>query len=190
MFEGIGHWEEPKIVYLDFHTDRFYMIHPDLMQPDLTGAEWGHWKLAGEVWQMTPSENRYVDDYWWSYWLYNGKLHDAIHSSIVDASPGDFSVETIDGYIYLHIGLDDSNVNFRSWSEDSWDKSVALTLVFDSSQTLIGYTFELDRDTNKYEGECIKYKEVATDMVFFEQIDLPESIREDLNEIRSRAEED
>ena len=105
MFEGIGHWEEPKIVYLDFHTDRFYMIHPDLMQPDLTGAEWGHWKLAGEVWQMTPSENRYVDDYWWSYWLYNGKLHDAIHSSIVDASPGDFSVETIDGYIYLHIGL-------------------------------------------------------------------------------------
>ena len=63
MFEGIGSWEEPKIIYLAFHTDRFYMIHPDL-----TGTEWGHWKLAGEVWQMTPSEARYDDDYWWSYW--------------------------------------------------------------------------------------------------------------------------
>ena len=183
MFEGVGSWEEPKIIYLDFHTDRFYMIHPDL-----TGTEWTHWKLDRETWQMTPSESRYDDDYWWSYWLYNGKLQGAIYSAIVDSSPEDFSVETIDGNTHLRVGLDDSNVNFRSWSEDTWDKSVNLTLVIDSSQTLVGYTFELDRDTDEYEGGCIKYKEVATDMVFLDQMNLPESIREDLNELRSRDE--
>ena len=187
MFEGVGGWEEPKIVYLNFHTDSFYMINPEVFG---VWPDWAHWKLNGEMWEFGLSDSIWSEDYWWSYWLYNGKLHGAIYSAIVDSSPEDFSIEAIDGNTHLHVRLDNSNINFRSWRQDTVDESVDLTLVFDSSQTLVGYTFELDRDTNKYDGDCIKYKEVATDMVFFDQIDLPESIREDLNELRSRAEKD
>ena len=182
MFEGVGGGREPKIVYLDFHTDSFYMINPEVFG---VWPDWAHWKLVGGVWQLESPDSIWNEDYWWSYWLYNGKLQDAIYSAIVDSSPEDFMVETNDGNTHLHVRLDGSNINFSSWRTDTVDKSVDLTLVFDSSQTLVGYTFELDRDPNKYDGDCIKYKEVATDMVFFDQIDLPESIREDLNELRS-----
>ena len=147
--------DDPALIYLDFHATQFYIVY----SPE--DGDWIHWQSSpGGTWQKVDGEV-VVDAS--SYWLWNGKLHRAIRSVIMDASPEDISVdETADGNLRIHVTLDESYLNLWEW--DPIDKSLDLTLVVDPDTfALEGYTWELHRNPDVYTGSCLTYKEVATD---------------------------
>ena len=164
--------DDPALLYLDFHTSEFYIVY------SRKDAEWTHWQPAqGGTWEKVERET-VVDTS--SYWLWNGKLHRAIRSVLMDASPEDISVdETADGNLRIHVTLDQSYVNLWEWGPI--DKSLDLTLVVDPGTfALVGYTWELHRDPDVHSSQCLTYKEVATDGRLGVPIELPESIRNEL----------
>ena len=164
--------DDSALLYLDFHTSEFYIVY------SRKDAEWTHWQPAqGGTWEKVERET-VVDTS--SYWLWNGKLHRAIRSVLMDASPEDISVdETADGDLRIHVTLDQSYVNLWEWGPI--DKSLDLTLVVDPGTfALVGYTWELHRDPDVHSGSCLTYKDVATDGRLGVPIELPESIRNEL----------
>ena len=164
--------DDPALIYIDFHTTKFYIVY----SPE--DGDWIHWQSSpGGTWQKVDRET-VVDAS--SYWQWNGKLHRAIRSVIMDASPEDISVdETADGNLRIHVTLDESYVNLWEW--DPIDKSLDLTLVVDRDTfELEGYTWELHRDPEVESSTCLTYKEVATDGRLGVEIEVPESIRDQL----------
>ncbi len=164
--------DDPALIFLDFHTDKFYIV---FSQGD---GEWTHWRhISGATWEKVEWET-VVDVS--SYWLWNGKLQRAILSVLNDGLPEDISVdETIDGNLRIHVTLDDSYVNLWEW--EPIDKSLDLTLIVDSvTFALVGYTWELHRNPDVHSGPCLTYKEVATDGRLGVDIEVPESIRNEL----------
>ena len=152
-FEVLG--DDPALVYLNIHPRQFYIVYS---QEDV---KWLHWQLSpGGDWEKVDREP--VADAS-SYWLWNGKLHRAIRSVLMDAVPESITVdETADGNLRIHVTLDESYVNLWEWGPI--DKSLDLTLVVDPKTfALVGYTWELHRDPDVHSGPCLTYKEVATD---------------------------
>ena len=172
-FGDLSHWaDDPSIIELDFQTDRFYIVHSE-------DDGWLHWRLSPEgAWEPVPWET--VDSAN-EYWLWNGKLHRAIRSVIIDASPEDIHVDKIDDKIHLYVTLDKSYIHYQQWEDHPIDKQLDLTLVFDrATLALVGYTWELHRDPEEYSGECLTYREVATGGRFSPNMEVPESVRNDL----------
>ena len=168
-----GHFKgDPGLIYLDFHTSQFYIVYS---QED---AESLHWQLTqAGTWKAVDAET-VVDAS--SYWHWYGKLHRAIRSVLTDASPEDITVdEATDGNLRIRVTLDDSYLELWEWNPI--DKSLDLTLVVDSDTlALEGYTWELHRDPDVHSGACLTYREVATDGRLGVEIDVPESIRNQL----------
>ena len=164
--------DDPALIFLDFHTHQFYIVYS---QED---GEWTHWwPISGATWEKVERET-VVDASW--YWLWNGKLHRGILSVLNDGLPEDISVdETLDGNLRIHVTLDESYANLWEWGPI--DKSLDLTLVVDSMTfALVGYTWELHRNPDVHSGPCLTYKEVATDGRLGVEIEVPESIRNEL----------
>ena len=164
--------DDPALIFLDFHTDQFYIVY---YQED---GEWTHWRpISGATWEKVERET-VVDAS--SYWLWNGKLHRSILSVLNDGLPEDISVdETLDGKLRIHVTLNESYVNLWEWGPI--DKSLDLTLVLNPENFAIeGYTWELHRNSEVYSGPCLTYREVATDGRLGVDIEVPESIRNEL----------
>jgi len=164
--------DDPALISLDFHTNQFHIAY------SRKDAEFLHWQLSpGGTWEKVEREI-VVDAS--SYWLWNGKLHRAIRSVLMDASPDDISVdETADGNLRLRITMDDSYVNLWDWwtGTDSLD----LTLVLGpETYTIVGYTWEMHRNPGANPGVCLIYKETATDGRLGVDITVPEAIRNEL----------
>ena len=165
--------DDPALIFLDFHTDEFYIV---FSQGD---GEWTHWRhISGASWEKVERET-VVDAS--SYWLWNGKLHRSLLSVLNDGLPEDISVdETFDGNLRIHVTLGESYVNLWEWGPI--DKSLDLTLIVDSvTFALVGYTWELHRNPDVHSGPCLTYKEVATDGRLGVDIEVPESIRNELS---------
>ena len=164
--------DDPALIFLDFHTDQFYIVYS---QED---GEWTHWRrISGATWEKVGRET-VVDAS--SYWLWNGKLHRAMLSVLNDGLPEDIRVDqTLDGNLRIHVTLDESYVNLWEWGPI--DKSLDLTLVVDSMTfALMGYTWELHRNPDVHSGPCLTYKEVATNGRLGVDIEVPESVRNEL----------
>ena len=163
--------DDPALIFLDFHTDEFYIVYSQ------ENREWTHWRpTSGATWEKVERET--VEDAN-LYWLWNGKLHRAIISVLNDGLPEDISVDkTPEGNLLLRVTLDDSYVNMWDWSgKDSLD----LALVVDpESFTLVGYTWVMHYNPAAHPGSCLTYKEVATDGRLGVDIEVPESIRNQL----------
>ena len=91
---------EPVLLYLNLHTTQFYIIYSRADQ------EWTHWQLSPEgTWERVDHETVADASSWW---VWNGKLHAAIRGVLLDASPGDVTVdETADGDLRIHVTLDE-----------------------------------------------------------------------------------
>ena len=161
----------PALSYLDIHTSQFYRIY------SRTDQNWAYWELSPQgTWQRVDYET-VVDASSW--WVWHGKLHAAIRSVLKDGSPEDIRVdETVDGNLRLQATLDESYVNMWDWTgRDSLD----LTLVLDpETYALVGYTWEMHKNPAANPGKCLTYKEVATDGRLGVDIEVPESIRNEL----------
>ena len=165
--------DDPALIFLDFHTDQFYIVYS---QED---GEWTHWRTtSGATWEKV--EREIVLDAS-SYWLWNGKLHRGILSILNDGLPEDISVdETLDGNLRIHVTLDESYANL--WEPGPTDKSLDLTLVVDSMTfALVGYTWELHRDPDAHASPCLTYKEVAAGGRLGVEIEVPQSIQNQLD---------
>ena len=162
--------DDPALLYLNIHTTQFYVIY------SRTDREWTHWQLSPEgTWVKVDRETIWDTTSWW---LWNGKLHRAIRSVLMDASPDDISVdETADGNLRLQVTMDDSYVNMWDWTGvDSLD----LTLVLDpETYALAGYTWERRLNPGANPGICLIYKETATDGRLGVEIEVPEKVRDD-----------
>ena len=164
--------DDPALLYLDIHTAQFYVSY------SRRDREWTHWQLSPEgAWEKVDRET--ITDAT-SWWLWNGKLHRGILSVLNDGLPEDISVdETLDGKLRVHITLDESYVNLWEWGPI--DKSLDLTLVIDPDTfALVGYTWELHRNPDVHSGPCLTYKEVAVDGRLGVDIEVPESVRNEL----------
>ena len=160
--------DDPALIFLDFHTEQFYIVYS---QED---GEWTHWRpVSGATWEKIERE-KVVDAS--SYWLWNGKLHRAILSVLNDGLPEDISVDdTADGNLRLQVTLDESYVNMWDWTgRDSLDLTLVLA---PKTYALMGYTWELRKDPDANPGQCLTYKEVATDGRLGVDIVVPEAIR-------------
>ncbi len=159
--------DNPALSYLNLRTGQFYIIYSRKDQ------EWTHWQLSPQgTWERVDHETIAEASSWW---VWNGKLHAAIRSVLMDGSPEDITVdETADGDLRIHV----SNVNIRDW--DPGD-ALDLTLVMDTETLSIeGYTWELRKDPAANPNSCLVYKEMATDGRLGVDIDVPESIRSQL----------
>ena len=162
---------EPILLYLNLHTTQFYIIYSRADQ------EWTHWQLSPEgTWERVDHETVADASSWW---VWNGKLHAAIRGVLLDASPGDVTVdETADGDLRIHVTLDEYYVNLWDWTPgDSVDFTLAVT---PETFHVVGYTWELHKDPTKHPNSCLTYKEVATDGRLGVDIEVPESIRNQL----------
>ena len=163
--------DDPALLYLDMHTSQFYVAY------SRTNQKWTHWQLSSQgIWEEVEREI-IVDASSW--WLWNGKLHRAIRSVLMDGSSEDISVdETTDGNLRLRVTLDKSYVNMWDWTGiDSLD----LTLVLDpETYTIVGYIWERHKNPGANPGLCLIYREVATDGRLGVEIEVPEVIRNEL----------
>ena len=164
--------ENPALLHLDLHTTPIYVIY------SRTDQEWTHWKLSPEgAWVKVDRETIWNTTSWF---LWNGKLHAAIRSVLMDVSPEEIRLEvTQNENLRIRVTLDESFVNLWDWGPI--DKSLDLTLVLNPETFAIeGYTWELHRNPDVYFGPCLTYKEVGTDGRLGVEIIVPEVIRNDL----------
>ena len=163
--------DDPALLYLDIHTSQFYVIY------SRTDQEWTHWQLSPEgAWEKVDRETIWDATSWW---LWNGKLHAAIRSILMDGTAEDIGIdETADGNLRLQVTLDKSYVHMWDWTgRDSLD----LTLVLDPEAfALVGYTWEVHRNSDATPGQCLTYREVATDGRLGIDIPVPEAIHNKL----------
>ena len=148
-------WDQPALLHLNTHPRQFYVAW------SREDDEWTYWRLSPQgTWEVATRATVSGASSWW---LWSGKLHQAIRSVIMDSSPGDISVdEATDGNLTLRVTLDDSYVNMWDWAGK---ESLDLTLVVDPmTYALVGYRWELQRtpDVSKPDA-CLTYREVGTD---------------------------
>ena len=163
--------DNPALLYLNIHTTQFYVIY------SRTDQEWTHWQLSLEgTWQRVDQET--IRDATFG-WTWNGRLHRTIRSVLMNGSPEDISVdETADGNLRLQVTLDESYVNMWDWTGID---SLNLTLMLDpKTYALVGYVWELHRNPVAYSGQCLTYKETATDVRLGVDITVPELISNEL----------
>ena len=163
--------DNPALSYLDMHTSQFYIIYSRTVQ------EWTHWKLSPQgTWERVDEEIIWDASSWW---VWNGKLHRAIRSLLMDGSSEDISVdETSDGKLRLQVTLDESYVNMWDWTGKDF---LDLTLVLDpETYTIVGYTWEMHKNPGANPGQCLMYKETGTDGRLGVEITVPEVIRNEL----------
>ena len=159
--------DDPALLYMDIHTSQFYVIY------SRTDEEWTHWQISPEgAWEKVDREAIWDATSWW---LWNGKLHRAIRSILMGGSSEGISIEeTADGNLRLSIILDESYVHMWDWTgRDSLD----LTLVLDPETfALAGYTWEVHGNPDAAFGQCLTYREAATDGRLGVDIVVPEEI--------------
>ena len=164
--------DDAALIILDSGTNQFFIVY------SREDAEWTHWQPLPEgIWEKVERET-VVDAS--SYWLWNGKLLRTIRSVLMDASREYLTVDnTTDGSVRIRVTLDHSYVNLWEWGPV--DKSVDFSLVL-SPETLEleGYTWVLHRDPEVHSNSCLTYKEVATDGRLGVEMEVPESIRNQL----------
>ena len=163
--------DDPALLYLNLHTTQFYVIY------SRTDQEWTHWQLSPEgAWEKVDRETIWDATSWW---LWNGKLHRAIRSLLMDGSSEDIGIdETADGNLRLQVTLDESYVYMWDWTgRDSLDLTLVL---YPETFALAGYTWELHRNPDVHSGPCLTYQEVATDGRLGVKIDVPEKVRTEL----------
>ena len=163
---------DPALLYLNLHTTQFYVIY------SRTDQEWTHWQLSPNgAWEKVDRETIWEATSWM---LWNGKLHTAIRSVLMDGSPEDISVdEAADGNLRIHVRLDESYMYMWEWRPNG--KSLELTLVVDPRTfALVGYTWELHMNPGVHSGPCLTYQEVATDGRLGVEIRVPDEVRNEL----------
>lgn len=146
--------DDPALLYLNIHPRQFYVAY----SPE--DEEWTHWRLSPQgKWERVARSTVSGASPWW---LWNGKLHRAIRSVLMDGSPEDIGVgEDPDGNILLQVTLDDSYANMWDWTGR---ESLDLALVLDpKTYALVGYKWELHKTPGANPDACLRYKEVATD---------------------------
>ncbi len=166
---------DPALLYLNLHTNQFYVIY------SRTDEEWTHWQLSPEgAWEKVERVAIWGSTSWM---LWNGKLHTAIRSVLIDGSPEDVSVDKApDGNLRIQVRLDESYAYMWEWRPNG--KSLDLALVVDPvTFVLVGYTWELHINPDGHSGPCLTYREVATDGRLGVEIEVPESIRNDLTAV-------
>ena len=146
--------DDAALLYLNIHPGQFYVAY------SRTDKEWTHWQLSSQgIWEKVDRGTVADSSSWW---LWNGKLHRAIRSVLMDGSSEEISVdETADGNLRLQVTLDESYVNMWAWTgRDSLD----LTLVLDpETYAIVGYTWEMHKNPGANPEACLTYREVATD---------------------------
>ena len=169
-FSLIGDWPEldPALVRLDFHTNQFHIVY------SREDGEWLHWQLSTEAGWEKVDRNVVSDSN--SYWLWNGKLLTTLRSVLWDGSAEDIGVdETSGGNLRFRVELDESYLYMWDWTPG---ESVDFTLVVNPETfAVVGYTWELRKDPDANPGQCLTYKEVATDGRLGVDIVVPEAIR-------------
>ena len=150
-------YDEPELLYLNIHPRQFYAAYSPRKE------EWSHWRLSPQgSWEEVDRGT--VEDAS-SWWLWNGKLQKTILSVLSDGSPEDITIdESADGSLRIQVTLDDS---YGTIWDSIWDwtpgDSIDLTLILNpQTYALVGYTWELHKDPDANPGECLTYKEVAT----------------------------
>ncbi len=164
--------DNPALSYLDLHTSQFYIVY------SRAGQEWTHWQLSPEgAWERVDYEIVADATEWW---VWNGKLHATIGGVLKDGLPEDISIdETADGDLRLQVTLDESYVNMWDWTPGD---SLDFALVLDPETfAIVGYTWELRKDPAANPNSCLTYREVATDGRLGVEIEVPESIRGQLD---------
>ena len=169
-FSLIGDWPEldPALVRLDFHTNQFHIVY------SREDGEWLHWQLSTEAGWEKVDRNVVSDSN--SYWLWNGKLLTTLRSVLWDGSAEDIGVdETSGGNLRFRVELDESYLYMWDWTPG---ESVDFTLVVNPETfAVVRYTWELRKDPDANPGQCLTYKEVATDGRLGVDIVVPEAIR-------------
>ena len=139
-----------------------------------------HWQLSGDgTWQEV--KRQVVVDASSPRWLWHGKLLRTLRSLIMDGVPEDAVVEeTASGDLSLRTTLGPSHVNMWDWDGK---ESLSFGLVMDRETAAIrGYTWEMGYDPVAHAGNCLIYREVATDGQIGVDIAVPEAIQNELNE--------
>ena len=113
-------------------------------------------------------------------WLWHGKLLRTLRSLIMDGVPEDTVIEeTASGDLSLQTTLGPSHVNMWDWDGR---ESLSFGLVMDPETAAIeGYTWEMRYDPVAHAGNCLVYREVATDGQIGVDIPVPDSIQNELN---------
>ena len=162
--------DDPALIFLDFHTSQFYIVY------SREDAEWTHWQpLSGGTWEKVKRET-VVDAS--SYWLWNGKLLRAIRSLLMNGSSDDIHVKETDGDLVLSATLGDSYPSMWDWTGiDALD----FTLVLDPESFAIrGYTWERRQNAAANPGQCLIYREVATDGRVGVDLEVPDAVKNGL----------
>ena len=168
--------DDPALIYLNLQPAQFFIRYSSEI------GEWLLWQLSGDgTWQRV--ERQVVADAS-SYWLWNGKLLRTLRSLIMDGIPDDAVVEgTASGEVRIQATLGPSHVNMFDWDDA---ESLSFELVMNRETAAIeGYTWEVRFDPAARGGSCLVYREVATDGQIGVEIDVPDSIRDELNEAGS-----
>ena len=146
--------DDSALIYLNLQPAQFFIRY----SPE--DNEWRHWQLSADgTWQEV--ERQVLVDAT-SWWLWNGKLLRTLRSLIMDGVPEDAVVqETADGNLTVQTTLGPSHVNMWDWDGI---ESLSFGLVMDRETAAIeGYAWEMRYDPVVYAGNCLVYREVATD---------------------------
>ena len=162
--------DDPALAHINLHTKEFYVAYSHKERA------WVHWqRTSSGTWEKVAREVIVDASYWW---LWQGKLHRAIRSLLMNGSSDDIHVKETDGNLVLSATLGDSYPSMWDWTSiDALD----VTLILDPESFAIrGYTWEQRRNTAAYPGKCLIYREVATDGRTGIDIEVPDTIRSGL----------
>ena len=160
---------EPPLVHLDDHSSNIYI------GKSKETSEWLHWVESEGGWKMVERDAVADATNWW---IWNGKLTKTLRSIINDGTADDIKiVDRSDGTITLEATLDKSYPTLRrKWDEN---EEVELELILDdATYTLQGYKWR--RIKLEPTGGCDTYEEEASMAEIGIKVEIPESIRKEL----------
>ncbi len=165
--------DDPALIYLNLQPTQFFLRY----SPETSFRFWqlsadGTWQQVGYQVLVDASSSR---------WLWHGILLRTLRSLIMDGVPEDAVVEeTASGDLSLRTTLGPSHVNMWDWDGK---ESLSFGLVMDRETAAIrGYTWEMGYDPVAHAGNCLIYREVATDGQIGVDLAVPEAIQNELNE--------
>ena len=165
--------DDPALIYLNLQPTQFFLRY----SPETSFRFWqlsadGTWQQVGYQVLVDASSSR---------WLWHGILLRTLRSLIMDGVPEDAVVEeTASGDLSLRTTLGPSHVNMWDWDGK---ESLSFGLVMDRETAAIrGYTWEMGYEPVAHAGNCLIYREVATDGQIGVDIAVPEAIQNELNE--------